>query len=72
MGRKRRRVQNDDAVGILEMARGIAGLERAEALSVGGQQSVIVRSGGVKASVVPDKKKKRSKNVCRGTVRAVE
>jgi hypothetical protein len=52
----------------LDLIRGGRGVERAEALSRGGQQAVIYRSGGVKASRTKDRRKEASKRACRGRV----
>lgn len=49
--------------------RGIAGVERAEALAKGGQQAQIWRSGGIKSTVTTDRRKKADRNACRGPVR---
>lgn len=53
----------------LDVVRGARGVERAEALARGGQQAVIYRSGGVKASRTKDRRKEASKRACRGRVR---
>lgn len=49
--------------------RGIAGHERAEALAKGGQQAQIWRGGGIKHTVTTDRRKKASRDACRGPVR---
>lgn len=53
----------------LDVVRGARGVERREALAAGGQQAVIYRSGGVKASRTQDRRKQASKRACRGRVR---
>jgi hypothetical protein len=50
----------------LEVVRGARGVDRKERLSRGGQQHVIARSAGVKASVTKDRKKEANKRACRG------
>jgi len=50
-------------------SKGQAGIERAEILSLGGQQAVIWRSGGVKASRTTDHKKEEGRRACRERVR---
>ena len=50
----------------LTLNRGIAALDRAEALARGGQQALIWRSGGTKGGKTVDRKKRRDKRACRG------
>ena len=64
MARKNRKNPKRNA---LATARGIAGVERKEALAAGGQQALIWRSGGLKASVTTDRRKKADRNACRGS-----
>ena len=56
----------------LTISRGVAGLERAEALAKGGQQAQIWRSGGVKSSLTTDRRKRANKMACRGRYRGGE
>jgi hypothetical protein len=65
MARKRNHYRDRSKASTLATVRGIAGVERAEALALGGQQAVIYRSAGVKASVTTDSKKRASKRACR-------
>lgn len=50
-------------------SKGQAGVERADALALGGQQALIWRSGGVKATKTTDHRKEGSRRACRGSVR---
>lgn len=52
----------------LNSSRGQAGIERSEALAQGGQQAVIWRSGGVKATRSLDRRKHAARTACRGRV----
>jgi hypothetical protein len=54
----------------LDIVRGARGVDRRERLSAGGQQALIYRSAGVKASRTKDRRKEASKRACRGRVRA--
>ena len=56
----------DQRPGVLAVVRGTRGVERREALALGGQQALIYRSAGVKASRTPDRSKRASKRACRG------
>lgn len=47
---------------------GIRGVERKEALSRGGQQAIVYRSAGVKATRSVDQKKRAARRACRGRV----
>ena len=66
MARKKSKKRTHHA---LVASRGVAGLERAEALAAGGQQAQVWRTGGMKASVTTDRRKRASKRACRGRVR---
>lgn len=60
--------KNTKTARALATNRGIAGYERAEALARGGQQAQVWRSGGIKHTVTTDRRKKASRNACRGPV----
>ncbi len=66
MARKKRKKMDHR----IRTSKGVRGLERKEDLARGGQQHVIVRSGGVKASRTKDRKKEASRRACRGRVRS--
>ena len=61
--------KNTRTARILATEAGIRGVSRAEALAVGGQQALIYRSAGVKATRTTDRRKAAAKSACRGRIR---